>query len=76
MESRSSLRSQRGSLALVETDQGWAIALRHEKGELEQLSFAFPSKALAERFQAITRVDLGFVPSALPAIAKRLTEGA
>lgn len=52
-------------LALVYVDGGWAIA-QWKEGELYQLSFPFKDKEKAREFLAITRPDLGFVPSRLP----------
>ena len=62
------------ALVLVCVDGGWAIA-RHTDEGLEQLSFPWEDKEKAREFLAITRVDLGFVPSALPHVLKRFSEG-
>lgn len=53
-------------------DSGWAIAVKHEKGELEQLSFPFDCIETAQRFLSIANYDLGFIPSVLPEKGKAL----
>ena len=47
-------------------DGGWAIAVKHEKGELEQLSFSFDCMKTAQQFLSIANYGLGFIPSILP----------
>jgi len=61
-------------LVLVLVDGGWAIAQRTDNG-LEQLSFPWEDKEKARNFLAITRVDLGFVPSALPETKRMMSGG-
>lgn len=59
-------------LCLLLVDGGWAIALRHEKGESEQLSFPFDCMEKAQQFLSIANYDLGFIPSVLPSKAQKL----
>lgn len=59
-------------LCLLLVDGGWAIALRHEKGEPEQLSFSFDCLEKAQQFLSIANYDLGFIPSILPSKAEEL----
>jgi hypothetical protein len=53
-------------LCLLLVEGGWAIALKHEKGELEQLSFPFDCMKTAQQFLSIANYGLGFIPSVLP----------
>lgn len=53
-------------------DGGWAIALKHEKGELLKLSFPFDCMKTAQQFLSIANYRLGFIPSALPTVARSL----
>jgi hypothetical protein len=53
-------------LCLLPVEGGWAIALKHEKGEPEQLSFPFDCMETAQQFLSIANYDLGFIPSILP----------
>ena len=53
-------------LALLESSDGWQIALEMEDGQLHAISFPWESRSDAEAFMAITRPDLDFVPSRLP----------
>jgi hypothetical protein len=57
----------------VQVDGGWAIALKHEKGEPEQLSFSFDCIETAQQFLSIANYSLGFIPSILPEKRKALT---
>jgi hypothetical protein len=57
----------------VQVDGGWAIALKHEKGEPEQLSFPFDCIETAQQFLSIANYSLGFIPSILPEKRKALT---
>jgi hypothetical protein len=59
------------SLRLKNVEGGFAIARWSERGELEQLSFPFPSIDTARRFLAIANYRLGFIPSVLPHILER-----
>jgi hypothetical protein len=56
----------------VQVDGGWAIALKHEKGEPEQLSFPFDCIETAQQFLSIANYSLGFIPSILPKKGKLL----
>ena len=58
-------------LCLKETKSGWTIARMLDDGELEQLSFPFPSMEKAQKFCAIANYDNRFIPSALPHIRER-----
>jgi hypothetical protein len=60
-------------LCLVQVDGGWAIALKHEKGEPEQLSFPFACIETAQQFLSIANYELKFIPSILPEKRKALT---
>jgi hypothetical protein len=53
-------------LCLLPVEGGWAIALKHEKGELEQLSFPFDCMKTAQQFLSVANYSLGFIPSVLP----------
>jgi hypothetical protein len=57
----------------MQVDDGWAIALKHEKGEPEQLSFPFACMEIAQQFLSIANYSLGFIPSILPEKRKALT---
>jgi hypothetical protein len=46
-----------------------------DDGELEQLSWPFPSMKKAQEFCAIANYDLLFIPSALPHILERFKRG-
>jgi hypothetical protein len=67
-------RPKGSQLRLKNVEGGVAIARWSERGELEQLSHAFDSAERARRFLAIASYELGFIPSALPHIMKRLQE--
>jgi hypothetical protein len=56
----------------MQVDGGWAIALKHEKGEPEQLSFPFDCIETAQQFLSIANYSLGFIPSILPKKGKLL----
>jgi hypothetical protein len=43
-------------LCLAQVDGGWAIALKHEKGEPEQLSFPFACMETAQQFLSIAKL--------------------
>lgn len=58
-------------MMLVTVEGGHAIARTDASGQVETLSFPFEDRLVAERFLAIARYDLGFVPSALPHVAER-----
>ena len=62
-------------LCLKNTEKGWAIARMLDDGELEQLSWPFPSMKKAQEFCAIANYDLLFIPSALPHILERFKRG-
>lgn len=74
MSAQSSKPPKGSQLRLKNVEGGVAIARWSERGELEQLSFPFPSADHARRFLAIANYELGFIPSALPHILKRLQE--
>jgi hypothetical protein len=59
-------------LCLVQVDGGWAIALKHKKGEPEQLSFPFDCIETAQQFLSIANYELKFIPSILPEKGKSL----
>jgi hypothetical protein len=58
---------------LIEVDGGHAIALRQEKGEPVQLSYAFDCLEIAQQFLSIANWSLLFIPSALPGTVEWLT---
>ena len=52
-------------LIVAPCDGGWCIALRHEDGATQPMTFPWETKEEAEQFLGITRPDLDFIPSSL-----------
>jgi hypothetical protein len=62
-----------GTLGLARVKGGWAIA-QWTGSEWEPLSYPFEDKLKARQFLKLTRPDLGWVPSILPHIEKRINK--